>query len=83
MGIDLTHLNGPQSADLTFMGGKLSFRIFEFGAFALFWAVDRMWRRTLLSKVQSDVVEEGAAHSYTPQIEYEPAEEPEPAGAAY
>jgi hypothetical protein len=42
-----------------------------------------MWRRTLLSKVQSDVVEEGAAHSYTPQIEYEPAEEPEPAGAAY
>ncbi|MFB3067166.1 MAG: hypothetical protein ACE10D_11715 [Planctomycetota bacterium] len=79
----LTHLTGPQSADLTFMGGKLSFRIFEFGAFALFWVVDRMWRRTLLSEVRSDVVEEGAARSYAPQIEYEPAEEREPVGAAY
>ena len=76
----LTHLTGPQAADLTFMGGKLSFRIFEFGAYGLLWVVDRMWRRRLLSEVQSDVVEEGTVH-YEPQTEYEPAEEHEPVGA--
>ena len=39
----LTHLVGPQAADLTFMGGALSFRVVEYGLFAFLLVLDRIW----------------------------------------
>jgi hypothetical protein len=40
----LTHLAGPQAADLTFMDGQLSYRAFGYGAFALLWLLDLLWK---------------------------------------
>lgn len=41
----LTHLVGPDAADLTLAGGVLSFRVFEFGLFVVLLAVDHFSRR--------------------------------------
>ena len=41
----LTHLVGPDAADLTLGGGVLSFRIFEFGLFGVLLAIDHFSRR--------------------------------------
>jgi len=41
----LTHLVGPDAADLTLGGGALSFRVFEWGLFGVFLAIDRFSRR--------------------------------------
>jgi hypothetical protein len=41
----LTHLVGPDASDLTLAGGALSFRVFEFGLFGVFLAIDHFSRR--------------------------------------
>ncbi|MFQ5845566.1 MAG: hypothetical protein ACE5JG_11330 [Planctomycetota bacterium] len=50
----VTHLAGPQAADFTLLGGKLSFRVLEFGGFALLWLLDRLWRPVLLGSDEED-----------------------------
>jgi hypothetical protein len=40
----LTHLDGPQQADLLLLGGTLSFRALEYGALMLLLALDLLWR---------------------------------------
>ncbi|NJN14112.1 MAG: hypothetical protein HC813_00105 [Planctomycetes bacterium] len=49
----LTHLAGPDAADLTLLDGKLSFRLFEYGAFALLLLLDLLWREVLLPMPES------------------------------
>lgn len=44
----LTHLQGPHAADLALGGGKVSFRAIEYGAFALLWLLDVVWRPVLV-----------------------------------
>jgi len=46
----LTHLAGPDAADLTFAGGKLSFRLFEYLLLLGLIAVDMLWRRDLFTE---------------------------------
>ncbi|MGQ0614712.1 MAG: hypothetical protein ACT4PV_13330 [Planctomycetaceae bacterium] len=43
----LTHLRGPDSADLPILGGRVSFRVLEFGLFGLLWLLDVLWRPVL------------------------------------
>jgi len=43
----LTHLQGPHAADLALGGGRVSFRAIEYGAFALLWLLDVLWRPVL------------------------------------
>ena len=46
----LTHLAGPDAADLTVAGGKLSFRLFEFLLLLGLIAIDVLWRHELFTK---------------------------------
>ncbi len=48
----LTHLAGPEQADLTLPGGRFSFRIFEYGAFGLLLVLDLLWKKTLFPAPQ-------------------------------
>ena len=43
----LTHLAGPDAADLTLAGGMLSFRVFEYGILIALVLADVIWRRRL------------------------------------
>jgi len=43
----LTHLEGPDAADLTLLDGELSFRVFEYGFFAFLLFLDLLWRRRI------------------------------------
>jgi len=43
----LTHLEGPDAADLTLLDGELSFRVFEYGFFAFLLFLDLIWRRRI------------------------------------
>ncbi len=43
----LTHLGGPEQADLTLPGGRFSFRLFEYGAFGLLLVLDLLWKGVL------------------------------------
>jgi len=43
----LTHLRGPEAADLPILGGRVSFRVLEFGLFGLLWLLDILWRPVL------------------------------------
>jgi hypothetical protein len=40
----LTHLEGPDAADLTILDGEMSFRVFEYGAFGFLLFLDLIWR---------------------------------------
>jgi hypothetical protein len=40
----LTHLDGPQQADLVILGGMFSFRVLEYGAVLLLLALDLLWQ---------------------------------------
>jgi hypothetical protein len=51
----LTHLVGPQAADLTFLDGELSFRVFEYGAFAFLLFIDLLWRRRIFTRLDEAV----------------------------
>jgi hypothetical protein len=44
----LTHLSGPEAADLTLFGGQLSIRLATYGAFAALLVVDAVWGRAIL-----------------------------------
>ena len=46
----LTHLAGPDAADLTVAGGKLSFRLFEYLLLLGLIAIDVLWRRELFTE---------------------------------
>lgn len=46
----LTHLEGPLAADLTLLDGELSFRVFEYGAFAFLLFLDLLWRGRILPR---------------------------------
>jgi hypothetical protein len=51
----LTHLEGPQAADLTFLDGEMSFRAFEYGAFAFLLFIDLLWRRRIFTRLDEAV----------------------------
>lgn len=46
----LTHLEGPDAADLTILDGEFSFRVFEYGAFAFLLFLDLLWRRRIFPR---------------------------------
>jgi len=46
----LTHLRGPQEADLTFLGDEFSFRLLEYGIFGVLVLVDLLFRKTIFSR---------------------------------
>jgi len=48
----LTHLQGPQASDLTLLDGEVSFRVFEYGAFAFLLFVDLMFRRRIFPRLE-------------------------------
>ena len=55
----LTHLNGPQAADLTFLDGMVSFRAVEFGLFLALLLFDRVWAERLFGREPSPEVAVG------------------------
>ena len=52
----LTHLAGPDAADLVLAGGSVSFRIFEFGAFLALVLVDLVWRDRLFVDADEEIM---------------------------
>ncbi|MHC4931081.1 MAG: hypothetical protein ACYTGV_02690 [Planctomycetota bacterium] len=54
----LTHLVDPQAADLTFLGGQVSFRAFEYGTFVLLLLIGA------LQRTSSEVEEDEVGHTY-------------------
>jgi len=46
----LTHLVGPDAADLTLLDGDLSFRVFEYGALLFLLFIDLLWRRRIFAR---------------------------------
>jgi hypothetical protein len=46
----LTHLVGPEAADLPLAGGQLSFRVFEFGLFLAIAVLDVLWRGRIFDR---------------------------------
>jgi hypothetical protein len=72
----LTHLVGPDASDLTLGGGALSFRVFEFGLFGAFLAVDHFSRRRVfhvrtVGPVLQTTTEDESSHRRTTRTEAE------------
>jgi len=71
----LTHLGGPDQADLTLPGGRISFRLFEYGAFGLLLLLDVLWKGVLFP------IPEGIERRRNPGAP--PAESPDEAVTLY
>jgi hypothetical protein len=67
----LTHLEGPNAADLVFLDGEVSFRVFEYGAFAFLLFLDLLWRRSIFGRFDEAVGHR--AVSEPAPVEREPA----------
>jgi hypothetical protein len=73
----LTHLAGPDAADLVLADGPLSFRIFEFGTFMVLVLVDLIWRKRLFVDADAEIVRHyqeyrPATPEYADDLGYEP-----------
>jgi hypothetical protein len=69
----LTHLEGPDAADLTLLDGEFSFRVFEYGAFAFLLFLDLLWRRRIFPPRNRPTVSKDLGGSMEPAPEREPA----------
>lgn len=49
----LTHLTGPQAADLTLFGGAFSIRLATYGCFALLFVIDLAWGYAIFPELAS------------------------------
>lgn len=67
----LTHLVGPDAADLTLAGGRLSFRVFEFALFLGLLVVDFIWRGRLFIDTEDVMARRPAPRPKPALDEYE------------
>lgn len=68
----LTHLVGPDAADLTLPGGLLSFRVFEFGALLALLVVDAIWGRSMFLEPDETAAKRREIVQIEHELEYRP-----------
>jgi hypothetical protein len=74
----LTHLAGPDAADLPLAGGQLSFRVFEFGLFLAIALLDLLWRGRIFDRPEELNVLLREETEFDTDIGYEQPVEEEP-----
>jgi hypothetical protein len=69
----LTHLAGSDACDLTLLDGEISYRVFEYGAFAFLLFLDLLWRRRIFPRRNRPAASRDLGAAPAPGHEQEPA----------